>query len=435
MKVIIIYSGKGGVGKTTTTANIGKTLIEQGKKVFILDADVNTPSMPVVFENSNPNELLMVSSLGYATSKTIYVTDSAIRSYISESIDSINQFNPDYVLIDTPPSITDVHINLLQKIKPSGLIVVTQPNTLSVTDINRTALFFKESGVNILGIVENMCTKVTDNEYSWKKLASIPFNNDFDFNSVYEINKDKYAEIVKSIANLEVVVLENKKRQLFDESITFDDVLQMPMKSRSSLKFINLTTWDSVKELIEESEVSKHDLALSYLTTDIIGRMLKPFETDEQAYFMVTKSPACEIQLIPGEIGVGTLTIADSYYGVPRIKYQTSQGEITLFPYEIMPVSAKELLKYTGEYGYIPTKDGRYLPAKNEVEEVYHTFGSRVGLHENWEEVYDNTIQGNLPKITENSSMLSARTTIENKKIRRKEKTVGDFKYFVDNKK
>src|SRR3990170_4700137 len=112
MKTIIIYSGKGGVGKTTTTANIAKTLSEQGERVFILDADMNTPSMPVVFESEMPTKNVLVSSLGYRTKNSIYVTGSAIRTYISECIDSINEFKPDYVLIDTPPSITDIHINL-----------------------------------------------------------------------------------------------------------------------------------------------------------------------------------------------------------------------------------------------------------------------------------------------------------------------------------
>jgi len=429
MKVIIIYSGKGGVGKTTTTANIAKTLVEQGKKVFILDADVNTPSMPVIFENQNPNELLFIASLGYSTSKTIYVTDSAIRSYISEAIISINSFKPDYVLIDTPPSITDVHINLLQKIKPSGLIVVTQPNALSVTDLNRTALFFKDNGVNILGVVENMCTKVVEGAYSWKVLASIPFDADFNFENVYNKNKELYSQIATNLDNLDSVVLENKKRQLFDETITFDDIRQMPMKGRSSLKFVNLSTWEDVKELIEESEIGRPDAALMYLDTKCIGKMLKPFETDDQAYFMVTKSPSCEIKLITGEIGVGTLTVADSHYGVPRIKYQTSQGEIVLFPYEIIPISAQELINYTGEYGYLPTKDGRYLPPKNEVQEVYYAFGSRVGLFDNWEDVYDNIASGNLPKVSENQSMVAMQSVTKGERKRRKDRTIGDMEY------
>ncbi len=55
MKAIIIYSGKGGVGKTTTTANIARLLAEQGKRVFIIDADINTPSMNTEFDSEHPS--------------------------------------------------------------------------------------------------------------------------------------------------------------------------------------------------------------------------------------------------------------------------------------------------------------------------------------------------------------------------------------------
>lgn len=430
MKVIIIYSGKGGVGKTTTTANIAKTLVEDGNKVFIIDADVNTPSMPVIFPNSRPNDKLMVSSLGYSTQSSIYLTDSAIRSYIGTCIDSINKFKPDYVLIDTPPSITDVHINLLDKVKPSGLIIVTQPNALSVTDVNRTTLFFKERNVNIIGIVENMCTakRISDSIYSWKVLGSIPFEADFDFTQVYEKSKPIYKEIAGHLANLDSAIMENKKRQLFDETITEDDVNFLPFKKRNDLQFVNLSTWEYVRGLIMDSEMAGFhlDQALMELTTERISRMLKVFEKDEKGYFMVTKAPSCVIQLIAGEIGEGSLTVAKSHYGVPRIKYSTSQGEIVLFPYEIMPVSNEQLLDSIAR-GYIPTKDGRYLPPKNELFELANTFGHRCGLIDNWEEHYDNIIEGNLPQIDENPQpALEAKT--KGRRYRR-EMTIGDFSH------
>lgn len=435
MKVIIIYSGKGGVGKTTTTANIGKVLAEQGKKVFILDADVNTPSMPVMFSVPDGERNILVSSLGYKTQKAIYVTDSAIRSYIANCIDSINEYKPDYVLIDTPPSITDVHINLLDKIKPSGLIVVTQPNQLSVTDVNRTALFFQQRNVNIIGVVENMCSEKSSGiNYEWKILAQVPFEKNFDSKSVYNNSKKLYQSIATSLNNLDSVILENKKRQLFDESIVQDDIDSLPLNSRNDLRFINLSTWDYIKELIAESEVfSPHDKFLDCNDTERIGRMLKAFEKDERAYFMVTNAPSCVIQLIPGEIGEGTLTMAESYYGVPRIKYSTSQGEIVLFPHEIKPVTSDELIQLVST-GYVPTKDGRYLPPKDELIELQHSFGKRVGLKENWKEHYDNIISGNLQRANDNPELTpNAQYVVEMKNKRRgggkRKQTIGDFKF------
>lgn len=436
MKVIIVYSGKGGVGKTTTTANITKSLLAQGEKVFILDADVNTPSMPVIFPQPIVGEKLMVSSLGYATKSTIYVTDSAIRSFIKESIDEINEFKPDYVLIDTPPSITDVHINLLDKIKPSGLIVVTQPNALSVSDINRTVLFFKEKNVNIIGIVENMCTKVkSDNTYNWKLIESIPFNSDFDNVKAYEENKARYRNITNILKQLDTAILENKKLQFFDESITIEDIESLPYSQRNDLHFFNLKTWDYVRNLLQDQEGYVHppDLTLSFNDSERIGRMLKSFENDEQAYFMVSHAPSCIIQLLPGEIGQGTLHIDKSHYGIPRIKYSTLQGDIVLFPHEIIPVNHKDLIKWVGSEGYVPTKDGRYLPPKEELIKVRVSFGKRVGLIDKWEELYDNIMCGNLPQINQSPTTSELQENKGKGHKYRKNKVIGDILRFKNN--
>ncbi len=428
MKVIIIYSGKGGVGKTTTTANVARTLAAQGKKVFILDADVNTPSMPVIFPDKHPEQYIMVASLGYSTNHNIYVTDSAIRSYIGSCIEQINKLKPDYVLIDTPPSITDVHINLLEKINASGLIIVTQPNALSVTDINRTALFFQDRNVNIIGVVENMVIKPEQSKYSWPVLASIPLAADFNVNSVFDNNKDAYKAIATSIENLDSVVLANKRRQLFDESITVEDVMNMPFSKLGNIKFINLATWDAVREVLEDAELTP-DMALMMLDTKTIGRMLAPFEKDDIAYFMITKAPCTEISLITGEIGEASLFVAESYYGIPRIKYKTSQGEVVLFPYEVMPVTHEELLAWQNE-GYRITKDGRYLPNKETVQEVYNCFGSRVGLQEDWEASYDSIMSGNLQPVNDEPTI---RPASESRPVGRRKKvkemqTIGSFK-------
>ena len=435
MKVFIVYSGKGGVGKTTTTSNVAKILAAMGYKVFIVDADVNTPSIPVIFPQSDFSEKINCASMGYTAKNAIYLTDSAVRSYISESINKINTFKPDVVLIDTPPSITDIHINLIDKIKPSGLLIVTQPNALSITDVNRTAMFFKERNVPILGIIENMCpADAPQAEYTWKLLARIPFSPDFNYNTVFENNKEKYTAVVESILDSENVILENKNRQIFDETITVEDVKLLPMRTRTDIKFVNLNTWEYISELIEdlESGMGMHDEFLTYNTTDKLRRLVEPFKSDNEAYFMVTKAPSCVIKLIAGEIGKGTLLVANSYYGVPRIKYQTSQGEVVLFAHEVMPVNNKELI-LSLEDGYTMTKDGRYMPPKELVEQCYHLYGWRVGLMKDWEETYDNIVEGNMPVINDQQVMNEAVSIIsKGKKVRKsQEKNIGDLAYLV----
>ena len=398
MKVIIIYSGKGGVGKTTTTANLAKVLASQKQKVFVLDADVNTPSMNNVFPEADPNKYLHIESLGYETKRMIYIQQSMIRSYIRTCITKIKEFNPEYVLIDTPPSITDVHINLIESMKVSGIVMVTQPNVMSRQDVMRTHLFFESKDVQTIGIVENMVEGNTNIEYPWAILGKVSFVPGFDFNEVYKVNDYVYFEIAEQLKNLEAVILENKKRTFTDETITVDDMINLYGKeygdrfpSHKPPKFVNLATWDFVRERLEDLQygMGQIDRFLNENDTPRIKRLLDAFAEDDQAYFMVVKAPCCEIKTFPGEIGQGSLDLSkESYYGVPRIKYHTAKGDITLFPHEVLPVGRDEMELCLSEGGVI-TKDGRYMPSKRTLNEIHNCFGSLAGITDDWEKHYE----------------------------------------------
>lgn len=403
MKSFLIYSGKGGVGKTTTSANIAKTLAAQGNKVFVIDADINTPSMGVIFGSEHPTENLWVASTSFLYKNLIYLEKSNVRQFLRNAVKKINEVKPDYLIIDTPPSITDIHLNLLEVLKVSAIVIVTQPNELSRTDVNRTAIFFTEKCPDAGCIViENMCKETAPATYSWPCVEQIPFVDGFDGKKVFELFADKYERIVDYIAKMNPaeVRLEAQKRQLFDETITEDDIPYWDGGgrfargiSRSEVKFINVKTWDAVCErLIDmDSYFGAPDRRLLETTTERIERMLKPFEEDEEAYFLITNAPNTEIDLLPGEIGKGTLFVDNSYYGLPRIKYQTRQGEVVLFPNEIMPATDK-IIAEAIEDGCTLLPEGRYIPSKEVMEQVYNAFGNRVGLDDNWEKKYDSIV-------------------------------------------
>ena len=139
------------------------------------------------------------------------------------------------------------------------------------------------------------------------------------------------------------------------------------------------------------------DRRLMETTSERIERMIEPFKTDEEAYFMITNCPNTEIDIIVGEIGRASLFIADSYYGIPRIKYHTKQGDVVLFPNEVKPATEEDI-RIALEDGSTITPDGRYIPAKGVLEEVYHAFGHRVGLLDNWEELYNRITTGVIGK-------------------------------------
>lgn len=113
------------------------------------------------------------------------------------------------------------------------------------------------------------------------------------------------------------------------------------------------------------------------------------FQNDDNAYFMVINAPNTEVHLITGEIGIcSLLTGQRGHFELPRVSYQTSKGNVVLFPDEIMPVDINLLQQEINE-GYIMLSDGRYLPPKEAVQQCYNAFGIRVGLGDNWEDIYD----------------------------------------------
>lgn len=411
MRAIIVYSGKGGVGKTTTTANIARLLAEQGNKVFIIDADINTPSMNTEFEGEHPQENIWVHSSGNMFDKFIYLEKPMVRQYLEMAKRKLRQINPDFVLIDTPPSVTNVHIELLSRVKVSYVLFVTQPTKLSNQDVLRTMDFFHERCGRVnCGVVENMCYDNEKRKYPIKLVAQIPMQDKMNTENLLSNAKSEFQKIVDEVVASESVVLEEYSTQNgYDES--FDIVEMSLMQGRRKYvqhelkyddgtektlnlpapKFLSVRTWERVRKYIRyHDDIGfNFDARIDKCDTEIVGRMVNHFKNDENAYFMVMNAPNTELHLITGEIGMCSLLTGQRYhYELPRVSYQTSKGAVVLFPDEVMPVDM-ELLQQQINEGYVMLSDGRYLPPKETVEQCYNAFGIRVGLFDNWEQTYD----------------------------------------------
>lgn len=415
MKAAIVYSGKGGVGKTTTTANIARVLARQGKKVLILDMDINTPSMNAEFKGEHPEENLWIHSTGNIFDKFIFLEQSMIERFIADGQRKIHSIKPDVVLIDTPPSITQVHIGVLSLIQVSVVIFVSQPTALSREDVIRTANFFTERCKPcVTYMVENMCSKkLADSPYDYgmEVIVHIPFIKNFRSELLIEKCNDDYALIgEKIILGADVEQKQAYYKPPYDETFELIKVLDVGSRRTSLVayikrdgedmqkemalgpypKFLSVRTWDRMRDYVDRFERGfRHDMRIAKCSPEIIERTVKPFYENSQAYFMVINAPLCEIQLITGEIGQATLvTNGTSHYGIPRLKYNTRNGEITLFPDEVLPINMEELQTFLQE-GYVIMSDSRYLPPKETVEMCYNAYGSRVGLMDSWEKTYD----------------------------------------------
>lgn len=191
--ILAVSSGKGGVGKSTITANLAVALAMKGYKVGLLDADVYGPSMPKMFDCEEARPVLAVVddkelidpierygvkllSVGFFVDPSNPViwrgvmASNALEQLISEG----NWGELDFLLFDLPPGTSDIHLSLVQKVGITGAIIVTTPQEVALADARKGVNMFRDPKIQIplLGIVENM---------SWFTPAELPENKYYIF--------------------------------------------------------------------------------------------------------------------------------------------------------------------------------------------------------------------------------------------------------------
>ena len=169
--IVVVGSGKGGVGKSTLTANLAVALARAGRKVGVVDADIYGPSQPMLLDalNERPTaegqQLIPVASphgvrllsMGQliAPGKAIAWRGPMTGSALGQLMDA-QWGDAELLLVDLPPGTGDVQLTMLQKFKPAGAIVVSTPQDLALIDATRALDLFRQADVPIVGVVENM---------------------------------------------------------------------------------------------------------------------------------------------------------------------------------------------------------------------------------------------------------------------------------------
>jgi ATP-binding protein involved in chromosome partitioning len=176
--IVAIASGKGGVGKSTATANLAVALANTGAKVGVLDADIYGPSMSLMFGVIKAPEINEHKKLVPVTSRGIKIVSMAmfdeggkgviwrgpmVSQMIQNFVHNVVWGELDYLLIDMPPGTGDVQLTLTQNAPLSGAVILTTPQDVSVLDAKKGLLMFQSVNVPVLGIVENMSYFVCDN--------------------------------------------------------------------------------------------------------------------------------------------------------------------------------------------------------------------------------------------------------------------------------
>lgn len=169
-KIILIASGKGGVGKSTVAALIAEQLNFEGFRVGLVDADIYGPSIPQIFGINHRPEIIdnkmvplisrniKIMSIGFLIEQ-----DSAIiwrgpmaSKTIYQLLSVTNWGNLDYLIIDMPPGTGDIHLSILENYQLYGVIMVTTPQQMAKIDVIRSIDLYKKFNLPILGIIENM---------------------------------------------------------------------------------------------------------------------------------------------------------------------------------------------------------------------------------------------------------------------------------------
>lgn len=176
-KIIVVASGKGGVGKSTVSANIAIGLARQGQRVALVDADIYGPSIPRMFgiEKARPdmttigNKEMMfpiekygvkIMSIGFfvATNQGLIWRGPMAANAITQLFENTQWGEIDYMIIDFPPGTGDIQLTTVQKINLTGAIIVTTPQEIALNDARKAASMFIDPDLNvpIIGVIENM---------------------------------------------------------------------------------------------------------------------------------------------------------------------------------------------------------------------------------------------------------------------------------------
>jgi ATP-binding protein involved in chromosome partitioning len=167
--LVAIGSGKGGVGKSTLSANLAVAMARMGRKVGLIDADIYGPSQPTLFgttekPRAEKEKLIPVEVQGVKLLSVgqLVAADTALAWRGPMASSALNQLvegdwgDAEIILVDLPPGTGDVQLSLVQKARPAGAVIVSTPQDLSLIDATRAIDLFGKTSVPVLGIIENM---------------------------------------------------------------------------------------------------------------------------------------------------------------------------------------------------------------------------------------------------------------------------------------
>ena len=262
--IIVVASGKGGVGKSTTAVNLALSLKDQGAKVGLYDADIYGPSIPTMLgleEGTRPEIVdertmkpieahgIVCHSIGFLVdaNQAMAWRGPMVVGAFNQILNDTQWGDLDYLVVDMPPGTGDIQLSLAQSVPVTGAVIVTTPQDVALLDAKRGIEMFRKVGIPILGVVENMglhicgeCGHVEHifgeggaeriaKDYAVDVLGSLPLNKAIRENSdegVPIVAADAYgkvAEIYRNIAALVASTVQDLNSSLSTPNISIVD--------------------------------------------------------------------------------------------------------------------------------------------------------------------------------------------------------------------
>ncbi len=200
--IIGVASGKGGVGKSTVTANLAVSLAKMGFSVGILDADIYGPSMPIMFdvENEKPISVMVdgkskmkpvesyevkILSIGFFTapSQAVIWRGPMASKALNQMIFDADWGELDFMLVDLPPGTGDIHLSIVQSLPITGVVIVSTPQAVALADAKKGVSMFMSEAINVpvLGIIENMAYFTPEDSSESEQAKQLPENKYYIF--------------------------------------------------------------------------------------------------------------------------------------------------------------------------------------------------------------------------------------------------------------
>lgn len=259
--IIAVASGKGGVGKSTTSVNLALALAAEGANVGLLDADIYGPSQPQMLgisgrpESKDGKSMEPMLAHGIQAMSIGFLVDNdtpmvwrgpMVTGALEQLLRDTKWNDVDYLVIDLPPGTGDIQLTLAQKIPVTGAVIVTTPQDIALLDARKGLKMFEKVGIPILGIVENMSTHICSNcgheepifgagggalmsqDYNVDLLGSLPLDMairmqaDSGKPTVISEPNSKIADIYKAIARKTAIKIANAS---LDHSSKFPNIV------------------------------------------------------------------------------------------------------------------------------------------------------------------------------------------------------------------